>query len=184
MKRRKLLPLIGGGGVLATLGGVAVFEPDLITGPPRAQGDPISLGERHDPGNVTEYHPSNQSVTYRLQGTENLTETISFSEWAKTQSETIAANAVLQAIHSRFDDEVTGISMHSSRQYLEKALRVLYILNGDGMPDMEAPNVPFEAILERAPSTVDLTVVLEGNEYAADYPVVAERVTLDPVDLN
>ncbi|SFR98262.1 hypothetical protein SAMN05216559_2002 [Halomicrobium zhouii] len=184
MKRRKVLSVLLGGGATAALGGVAVFEPDLITGPPRTQGDPISLGKHHNPGNVTEYYPSNQSVTYRLQGTENLTETIPFTEWAKTQSETIAANAVLQAIHSRFDDEVTGISIHRSRQYLEKALRVLYVLNGDGMPEMEAPNVPFEAILERAPSTVDLTVVLEGNEYEAEYPVVAERVTLDLVDFN
>ncbi|MCU4799811.1 hypothetical protein OB920_05460 [Halobacteria archaeon HArc-gm2] len=179
MKRRKALSVLLGGGAAATLGGVAVFKPDLITGPPRTQGDPISLGERHQMENVIEYHSSNHTVTHLGPGSHPRIETNSFRKWAKMQSETIAKNAVLEATKSRFDGDLTGINMISSRHYLEEAICIFYIVNAGQLQDMEAPNVPFEAILERAPKKVDLTLVLEGNEYEAEYPVVARRHTVD-----
>lgn len=178
VSRREALGLFGVGGV-SIPGGIAAFNPEMIVGLPRAEGDSISV-ERAITDDSIEYRPSSDTVKWsRSTSQTGPYETEPFEKWANRKSASVGSDVVLPTIQDRADREVSGIGKGVSGEYIGMviAIHIGTTYNRDGNVISE-PNMSVEGLVDVTPRTVRTTITLEEREYTRPIPVFIEEADI------
>lgn len=172
VNRRTYVTAVGGG-LAFLVGGVAVADAtraDITADSSlvRGKGDPVTTTETVTRDQL-EYIEETNRVRYP-----NTTE--SFKKWARRECAAIGSEAVLPAIDERVDKRVEGVGKGVRGLAFGLVITVDHTIarNGDGSV-MSKPNVGFEELIAVAPRSVTATVILEGQEYTRDVPVIVRR---------
>lgn len=173
LSRRDALALFGVSGV-SIAGGIGAFEPAVIVGLPRAEGDAISV-ERTVDG--VEYRPASDTVSWsRSTGDGGPYETEPFEKWASRKAASVGSDAILPAIRDRIDEEVQGIGTGVADEPIGMVVAVTVGTTYDRDGDVTSePNLSVEDVVDVAPRTVHTKVTLEGREYTRPIPVFVEE---------
>lgn len=169
MNRRRFLTAFGGG-VASLAGGAAVAKAtraDITADPSlvRGEGDPISTTATVTRDSV-EYVEATNSVRYSKS-------TESFEEWARRNCVIVGSDAVMPAIDERIHTPIEGVGKGVRGLAFGLVITVDHTIARDRDGEiLSEPNMELDELVAVAPEFVTATVILEGQEYTRDVPVV------------
>jgi hypothetical protein len=187
VNRRTLLAAAGT--VLASVTGYAAGTSPhwfLVVGTGRrAAGNPIETRTTVD-GDAISYlegHDAVRSTTRSAVGEPAAYTEDPFEQWANRRCAGVASEAVLPAIERRLDAPELGLGKGVEHRLFGLVVSVDYTTVRSREGDVEQrPSVPFDAVVDVAPRTVDATVSLDGHEHTRQVPVVVQRSERQPLE--
>lgn len=142
----------------------------------RATGDPASVRRVVDPDDST-YLPEEDRVEMTLgSGDASVTDTVSFAVWAESEAALVAAEHAASVALSRLDaDAELSAGIDADDGGAVRSFVSLDYRYNEAEELVTEPGVAFETVVDHAPSTVDVTVVFAGQEYAETVPIHVQR---------
>jgi hypothetical protein len=101
-------------------------------------------------------------------------ETVPFKQWARTQSVSAGAKAAAEHIKNELDIDGISSGLTNSIEGVDIAatVSVQTVVDQNGDPKGQA-SISFESLIKTTPSAVNVTYLIEEQEYEMDVPVYA-----------
>ena len=101
-------------------------------------------------------------------------ETVPFKQWARTQSVSAGAKAAAEHIKNELDIDGISSGLANSIEGVDIAatVSVQTVVDQNGDQDGQA-TISFESLIKTTPSDVNVTYIIEDQEYKMDVPVYA-----------
>ena len=101
-------------------------------------------------------------------------ETVSFKQWARTQSVSAGAKAAAEHIKNELDIDGISSGLTNSIEGVDIAatVSVQTVVDQNGDPKGQA-SISFESLIKTTPSAVNVTYLIDDQEYEMDVPVYA-----------